>query len=1343
MTEYKGIDQRTDDKYTRLRVSNDDLEIQQETEEDKIIPKHESKEYTGLYHRPYSYAEALQCHDFDMSAQARPKEYNLQMPIPARKTRYHAWKTLKPIRRKKRSKYLPVEDVGLWSFLWYTWLTPLLKKACKEGLTMDDMWLCPERDSAEFNSIRLQKLWKEEIGNQGEEKASLRAVFWRFSWKELTLSIISQVIFAFASFFDVLIVHDLLQYIQGTESNLLYALILAFLTLMTQTIKSLSISCQWTFGFHVGMKLRSAVLATIYKKVLALRNLQDQTVGQIINLCTNDGQRIFDAAANAAFLIGGPLVVLICIIYTTYILGPTALLGSLLFVLAYPLQILASKAVATFRVKAIKITDRRVRMINEMITSIKLIKMYAWERPFAEKVADIRNSEKKVLQRTGFVQGLSQSINPVVQVLSVILTFTVHVAVGYELTPAMAYAVVAMFSQARFTLQTGPRALKAVAECFVGIHRIKKFLLMEELQAYKKKPIDQNVAIEISMASFAWDKQEQDGMDIANVEKLEERELMSKKEQDFEENTESANFVKTLYNIDFNLKKGQLVGVCGSVGSGKSSLISAILAQMQLISGQVAIDGSIAYVSQQAWIFNATLKENILFGHTFDQKFYETVVSAACLNEDIHNLPSGDETEIGERGINLSGGQKQRVSLARALYASRDIYLLDDPLSAVDVKVGKHIFNHYIKGALQEKTVIFVTHQLQYLSGCDYILVMSDGRIREHGTHDQLMTKGGQYASVMDTFHCEVDDSKQSSANVLHMLSNSSDFRFRSHSFHGTGYQAKQDKIVTNGTNTTDAVATVNLLEHTEASYFVMAFIILLVAMVIFMFLKCLMYVKVTQKAASNLHDKVFVQVFKSPMSFFDTTPSGRILNRFSRDQDEVDVQLPSSLDLLLNRSIAILFYAISIIIVFPWILVAFIPFGFIFVLTGKYFRHALRDMKRLESVSRSPWFSQITATVQGLPTIHAYNKKEECFKLFTEQVDVNAVANYLFNIIIRWNAVRLNLISTLTTFCTALFAVLTHGKISPSYSGVAMTSAMLMSGIFQLSVRLASEVEARFTSVERLYYYIMNLSSEAPRILKGHRPPDEWPKHGKVQVERLKICYREKLPLALKGVTFNVKPMEKIGIVGRTGAGKSSLCLSIFRLMEAASGTIWIDDIDISTIGLEDLRSRLSIIPQDPVLFVGTIRYNLDPFDHYSDDIIWDALEKCYLKDMVTQLDGRLAAPVVENGENFSVGERQLICMARALLRNSKILMLDEATASIDTKTDSLIQQTIRDAFKDCTMLIIAHRLNTVLNCDKILVMDSGKVVEFDKPSVLLANHNSTFSTMMAAAERTKEYLK
>ncbi|XP_077994403.1 ATP-binding cassette sub-family C member 5-like [Glandiceps talaboti] len=1431
MTEYNKGSQETVKKTIIRRGASSGME------DDGITSQVQTKNGSGIEHRTYSFAEALQCHEFDMSSQGVS-----EVPKPTIKGKYQAWKILKPIRRKKRSQYVPMEDAGLFSFLWYTWLTPLMTKASKEGLKMDDLWMCPEKDSSKYNSRRLMKLWNEEIRNHGKDKASLAKVFLKFSWKEVVISIICLQIFGFAIFGEVFLVHALLQYVEGTESNLPYALTLTFLLLLMECVTNLSQSCQWTFSYHIGMKLRSAVVATIYRKVLSLRTIQDQTVGKIVNLCAIDGQRIFDAVSNIAYLVGGPCFWIICTTYTTYILGPSAFLGSLTFLIGYPLQILTVKAVVRFRVRIMKIKDKRIRMVNEMITSVTLIKMYAWEKPFAKQIFEIRRIEEKLFEKMGFVAGFNQSIFQVLPVFSVILTFTVHVAMGYELTPAMAYTVIGMFSLTRIML--APIFMRFVTESFVSIGRTKQFLLMEEHRPYKENPKDETVAIGISMATFAWDKQEKKKGNKSDKEKPPEEKEMIMANQDIEGHIADGKFVKTLFDINFDLKKGQLVGVCGSVGSGKSSLISAILARMHMVSGKVAIDGSIAYVSQQAWIFNATLKENILFGRNFDKQLYERVVFAACLNEDIEAFPNGDDTEIGERGITLSGGQKQRVSLARALYASRDIYLLDDPLSAVDVKVGKHIFNWYIKDALQDKSVFFITQQLQYLSGCDYILVMKDGRVMEHGTHHQLMIQRGQYAGLLDIFHHgEVGETSSQvlSENVT---------RHRSNSFHGISNTVKNDKphgraasisvinypddslgterkersltssctidsnqngskdvpsgkliskeemavgkvrwktyhsyiqqaggygpifimiisfalaagsnaacswylgywitqgtkIVTNGTNITEAVITVNLLEDIDESSFMRAYVIILVATLVLILLKCFIFVKLMQKVASNFHNKMFVEIFKCPMSFFDTTPSGRILHRFSKDQNEVDTLVPGCIGTFLSFGFIILFAIISIVIVFPWYLVALIPFIFIFLYVRKHFTNGLRDIKRFENVSRSPWFSQITATVQGLATIHAYGKIDESFDEFTKQLDVSGVTNFLFYMTTRWNAVRINIIVMMTTFLTAIFVVVTHGSISPSYAGIALTSAIQLGGIFPSAMRLIIELEAQFTSVERLYHYIEKLTSEAPSVIKGQKVPDDWPAQGTLKIDNLEIRYRKNLPLALKGVTFDVKPMEKIGIVGRTGAGKSSLCLSLFRLIEAASGTIWIDGVDISTIGLEDLRSRLSIIPQDPVLFVGTIRYNLDPFDHYSDDKIWNALEKCYLKDMVAQLDGKLSAPVMENGENLSVGERQLICMARALLRNSKILMLDEATASIDTKTDSLIQQTIRDAFKDCTMLVIAHRLNTVLNCDKILVMDSGKVKEFDKPSVLLANHNSIFNTMVTAAQRNKEYLK
>ncbi|XP_077999254.1 ATP-binding cassette sub-family C member 5-like [Glandiceps talaboti] len=1318
---------------------------------------------------------------------------------------------------------------------------------------MDDLWKCAKNESAEYTSTRMDKLWKKELQKNGKEKASMMTVFAKFSKTQLFLSLVCLLCYDVFCVISTVIVHALLVYVQGEEKNLQYALWLCVALLTSQAITAVASNTQWMTGVTYGIRVRSGMIALISKKILKLRNVQDKTVGEIVNLSTNDSMRLFETCMMVTLLIGGFVLTLLSISCATYILGPAALAGSTLFLVSYPLQVISSKFVTYFRIRTIKITDKRVRMINEMITCVKLIKMYAWEKPFASKITGIRKKEKKLLQKAGVIQSVNESWNPLFQVGAVILTFSIYIYMGNDLTPAMAYTVIALFGMTRIVLLLLPVVIKKLAESFVAADRLKNLLLMEELQLYESKPFDDDVAVEITMATFAWDKQEKEHKK-EEKKSMEEERMMTER---VEEDSEISNGVPILFDINLRLKKGQLIGICGSVGSGKSSLISAILAQTQLISGEVAIDGSIAYVSQQAWITNTTLKENILFGNCYDKKMYEDAVFATCLHEDIDKLPSGDETEIGERGINLSGGQKQRVSLARALYANRDIYLLDDPLSAVDTRVGRHIFDIYIKGGLSGKSVLFITHQLQYLSGCDRILVMKDGRIVENGHHNELMKSGGQYATLIETFHgdeifdnsddiCSQKDCDESlnmyshpessvcKNSLVHTpidLGNSNENVTRSMSdldnqyrekynsaislesrasivnedhnavinTHGTvdgrlmteeekregdvswktyhcyineaggygiafvvlflflasggcitatswwlGYWITQGTLqITNSTtNYTETLVSVNLAENTDVSYFVTVYVGILAAVLVFTVLKCLFYVAVSLQASSKLHDKVFLQVFHSPMSFFDTTPSGRILNRFSQDQDQVDVQLRVLMQNMFDYMAIIFFNCLSIIIVFPWFLLACIPFAILFILCYKYFHHAVRDCKRLENISRSPWISHITATVQGLPVIQAFSKQNYFEQKFNDLLDTNTVTFYTFSLCSRWVGIRLDIIAICTAFFTAILTISTHGQIPPSYAGIALSYAISFVGFFQYAVRLTIDVQARFTSVERINYYIQNLKPEASPILLDQRPPEHWPQKGKLQVKNLKMSYRNNLPMVLRGVNFKVESMEKIGIVGRTGAGKSSIGVSLFRLVEAMSGSIYIDDIDISTIGLQDLRSRLSVIPQDPVLFVGSIRYNLDPFDQYSDSEIWTALEKCFLKNTIVELEGKLASPVVENGENFSVGERQLICMARALLRRSKILLLDEATAAVDTETDSLIQQTIRDAFKDCTMLIIAHRLNTVLNCDKILVMGDGKVVEFDTPSVLLANQNSQFSRMMAASEKTNQYL-
>ncbi|XP_006811248.2 ATP-binding cassette sub-family C member 5-like [Saccoglossus kowalevskii] len=993
---------------------------------------------------------------------------------------------------------------------------------------------------------------------------------------------------------------------------------------------------------------------------------------------------------------------------------------------------------------------------------------------------------------------------------------------GNTLTGAEAFTLVSVFHTLSLVFGIAPWSVKTYVECRVASVRIRSLLMMEEYECFTTKPKNKNHAIEIVNATFAWDKQEQQNND-------EKKESASKKEDKSNFNSEKGdvtmettntsdketmeikkkdlngeNIVEVLFDINLTVIKGDLLGVCGSVGSGKSSLMSAVLSQMRLVKGQVCVGGTIAYVAQQAWVFNASLKDNILFDKPYDEKRYTDAVFAACLQQDIDMLPNGDQTEIGEKGINLSGGQKQRVSLARALYADCDIYLLDDPLSAVDTHVGQHIFEVYIKQALQNKTVIFATHQLQYLNQCDDVMMLKDGHVTEYGTHSQLMLDDKEFANLIKTYHeskqeeetpPDITSFKSQLSRQLSLSSTTSQSTLSSEDSSDIAMDTDGKLIVaeeketgsvklsTYGAyiksaggcviacivcllfllyvssltfnawwlsywiskgsgNTTvlvgnETVISTSILDNPDYDIYIMVYGLSIIGILIFSFMRSIVFVTVCLRSSSNLHDKVFSKIIRSPMSFFDTTPLGRIMNRFSKDMDEIDVWLPLIMDLSLQNLFVLIAGLVVIMIVFPWFLVACVPLFILFLLCLMFFRAGVRECKRLDNISRSPWVSMLASTAQGLSTIHAYERSQNFIQSFSDKVDANSVPFLLCIMCSRWVQSRLDFITLFVTIITALFAVLGHGEISAAVAGLALSCTIQTSNALNLAVTMGARAEARFTSVERMNYYYKNLESEAPMKVKGYEPPPDWPQEGSVSYQDYKLKYRDGLPNVLKGITFNINPKEKIGIVGRTGSGKSSLGVGLFRLVEAAHGTIKIDDVDISEIGLYDLRSKLSIIPQDPVLFIGTIRYNLDPLNQYTDQELWESLEKTYMKSTISNLDNQLESPVIENGENFSVGERQLICMARALLRNSKILMLDEATAAIDTETDSLIQKTIQDAFKDCTILTIAHRLNTVLSSDRVMVMQDGKVVEFDKPSVLQANTESKFSAMITAAKQ------
>lgn len=782
--------------------------------------------------------------------------------------------------------------------------------------------------------------------------------------------------------------------------------------------------------------------------------------------------------------------------------------------------------------------------------------------------------------------------------------------------------------------------------------------------------------------------------------------------------------IEVLSDLTFEATKSQLIGICGHVGSGKSSLLKAALGQLRMTSGKVSRDGSCAYVSQQAWILNATFKENILFGNTYDSQRYYAAITLCCLQEDLDLLPGADETEIGERGINLSGGQKQRVALARAYYANQDIYFLDDPLSAVDANVGWYIFENLIQDALKDKAVIFVTHQVPYLSRCGQIYVMNNGRIIEHGDHVSLMQAGKEYASMVkstmnnrtsnnieNNYNSCLDNKNNSMIKTKENQQVENDVKnedtndddddgtlirpekmeigtIKAHTYllyinamggyiistlvlfnillttscvlFSNWWMANWIKAGGGGTNITVGNITIkseNIIDNPDLEYYQSIYAGCIVVILASSLLRGFVLTRVALGASTTLHNRFFKKIISATMQFFETTPRGRLQNIFSRDISELDNQLPMALESVLNNIFHGLLNVLIICVILPHLTIAFILLTVVFYFVTKIFRKALRELQRHESISRSPIFSHATATLQGLETIHAFEKESQFIEQFYKYVDLNGTCDFISNLFLRWAAIRFDALTVVAYLCTGLMIIYMKNDVSPAMAGLALSFCGQMTGFLQFTIRLFSQTELKFISVERIGYYLTNLKSEDDNTKQTTiKMMENWPINGIIKFKNVALKYRNNTPIVLNDITFCINAGEKIGIAGRTGSGKSSLIVALFRLAELADGHIEIDGIDASTIKLERLRSKLSIIPQDPVIFSGTIRFNLDPWRTKTDDDLWIVLERTKLKQKVLSMPGQLSAVIDSGGSNLSMGERQLLCLARALLRRNKV---------------------------------------------------------------------------------------
>ncbi|XP_070850344.1 ATP-binding cassette sub-family C member 4-like [Chaetodon trifascialis] len=1265
----------------------------------------------------------------------------------------------------KADKTNPVATAGVISKIFFWWLNPLFRTGYKRRLEEDDMFQVLPEDGSERLGQDLHRYWDHEVQLATKElrQPRLAKAIIKCYWKSYAVLGFFTLIEEVIKVVQPVVLGQMILYFENynpddtiaLNQTLGYAAGLSICTIGLALLHHL-------YFYHVqraGMKIRVAMCHMIYEKALCLSSsaMGKTTTGQIVNLLSNDVNKFDEVTIFLHFLWVGPLQAAVVVGLLWLEIGPSCLAGMVVLMFLMPVQTLFGRLFSKFRSKTAALTDNRIRTMNEVVSGIRIIKMYAWEKPFAALVSDVRRKEISKIMKSSYLRGLNMASFFCASKIIVFVTFTLYVLLGNTITASRVFVTVSLYSAVRLTVTLFfPSAVEKLFESRVSIRRIQEFLLLDEIEKKNAALLQderKDASVEIQDLTCYWDK----SLDAPS-----------------------------LHNISFTLNSNKLLAVIGPVGAGKSSLLSSILGELPDEKGVLKVKGQLTYAAQQPWVFPGTIRSNILFGKELNPQKYEQVIKACALKRDMELLPEGDLTLIGDRGATLSGGQKARVNLARAVYQDADIYLLDDPLSAVDAEVGRHLFEQCICGLLKNKPRILVTHQLQYLKAADQIVVLKEGHMVAKGTYTELQQSGLDFTSLLK----EEEEQQQSPSDTparSRTLSQNSVLSHTSsvHSVkdgdqlpaepvqtvaeesraHGTigvslyvkylragasvlvlvivilmnllaqgayimqdwwlAYWADEQEKLT-PTNTTIVQ---NATEELNLDFYLGIYGGLTLATIVFGFIRTLIMFNVLVRSTQCLHNRMFSAILRTPVRFFDINPIGRVLNRFSKDIGQLDSNMPWTFVDFIQVFLQILGVIAVSVSVIPWILIPVVPLLLFFLYLRRYFLRTSRGIKRLESTTRSPVFSHLSSSLQGLWTIRAFGAEERFQKAFDAHQDLHSAAWFLFLTTSRWFALRLDGICSIFVTVTTFGCLLLRDQLDAGSVGLALSYSVTLMGMFQWGVRQSAEVENMMTSVERVVEYT-DLESEAPWETKK-RPPPDWPSKGLVTFDRVSFSYSDDGPMVLHGMKAMFRPREKVGIVGRTGAGKSSLVSALFRLAEP-QGKIYIDGVLTSEIGLHDLRQKMSIIPQDPVLFTGSMRKNLDPFNQHTDEELWNALQEVQLKAAVEELPAKLETVLAESGSNFSVGQRQLVCLARAILRKNRILIIDEATANVDPRTDELIQKTIREKFRDCTVLTIAHRLNTIIDSDRILVLDAGKIHAYDDPYTLLQDPEGIFYKMV-----------
>ncbi|KAM4569453.1 ATP-binding cassette sub-family C member 9 isoform 1-T2 [Odontesthes bonariensis] len=1348
--------------------------------------------------------------------------------------------------------------VNLLSKATYWWMNPLIIGAHKRPIELKKIGKLPIAMRALTNYLRLKDAYEDQRTPEDPDRApSIWRSMYRAFGRPILLSSTFRYLADLLGFAGPLCISGIVKYLKDKDdvapadkmketylgvyfmssTELLQnSSVLAVLLFLALVLQRTFLQASYYVTIETGINLRGALLAMIYNKILRLStsnmSMGEMTLGQINNLVAIETNQLMWFLFLCPNLWAMPVQIVMGVILLYYLLGWSALVGASVIVLLAPVQYLIATKLADTQKSTLEHSTDRLKKTSEILKGIKLLKLYAWENIFCDSVEETRGKELTSLRTFAFYTSLSIFMNAAIPIAAVLATFVMHHFINKSgPSPSEAFAALALFHILVTPLFLLSTVVRFAVKALVSVQKLGEFLQSDEIGDDSWRNGDISVSLEggkkhLGMTK-AINRKQPMRYQMDNYEQPSRRQMRPTETEDVAVKVSHGAFtwgnnLLTLSDINISIPTGQLTMIVGQVGCGKSSLLLAMLGEMQAIEGMVYWSNknrnSVAYAAQKSWLLNATVEENITFGSPFNKQRYKAVIDACSLQPDIDLLPFGDQTEIGERGINLSGGQRQRICVGRALYQNTNIVFLDDPFSALDIHLSDHLMQEGILKLLQDdkRTVVLVTHKLQYLIHADWIIAMKDGSVLREGTlkdiqthdielydhwktlmnrNDQELEKDIQQDSqttlerktLRRAFYSreaknqiddedeeeeeeeEDDDNMSTTTNrrskipwkmcwcylssggffMVFMMVSSKLLKHsvivaidywlalwtssKTNRSNDTGADMLNGTMLANGGNNTLSTPGTPEAEH---DYYLPVFIILCAAGITLCLITSLTVEFLGVSAATNLHHNLLNKIIHAPIRFFDVTPLGQILNRFSADTNIIDQHIPPTLESL-TRSTLLCLSAIGVIAsITPAFLIALIPLAVAFYFIQKYFRVASKDLQDLDDSTQLPLLCHFSETAEGLTTIRAFRHEARFKQRMLELTDTNNTAYLFLSAANRWLEVRTDYLGAVIVLTAAVASICSfrYGLPAGGLVGLGLTYALTVTNYLNWVVRNLADLEVQMAAVKKVNSFLSTESENYEGSMDTSQVPENWPQEGEIKIQDLCVRYDPMLKPVLKHVNAYIKPGQKVGICGRTGSGKSSLSLAFFNMVDIYEGKILIDGIDICKLPLQTLRSRLSIILQDPVLFSGSIRFNLDPERTCTDDRLWEALEIAQLKNMVKALPGGLDAVVTEGGENFSVGQRQLFCLARAFVRKSSILIMDEATASIDMATENILQKVVMTAFADRTVVTIAHRVHTILTADLVIVMKRGNILEYDKPETLLEQEDGMFASFVKA---------